>query len=155
MTPSNPSAVDVSPADAHNLRLLANTTFYAVITMIGTVVSCILVAYGFARFRFPGRDLLFIILISTIFLPATVTLIPTYAFWQRLGLVGTWIPLINIDALTGTIQGELAAEECFREQAKRGLARHHALADALALRAAYISAKGIVMDQVGQRRIGS
>jgi multiple sugar transport system permease protein len=75
-------------------RLLSNTTFYAVITMIGTVVSCILVAYGFARFRFPGRDLLFVVLISTLFLPGAVTIIPTYSFWQRLGLVGTWIPLV-------------------------------------------------------------
>ena len=47
------------------VRLLWNTTFYAVVTMIDTVISCILVAYGFARFRFPGRDLLFIVLIST------------------------------------------------------------------------------------------
>ncbi|HLF01271.1 MAG TPA: carbohydrate ABC transporter permease [Anaerolineales bacterium] len=76
------------------LRLVGNTTFYAAVTMIGTVISCILVAYGFARFRFPGRDILFIILISTIFLPGAVTVIPTYSFWQKLGLVGTWYPLI-------------------------------------------------------------
>ena len=75
-------------------RLLFNTLFYAIVTMIGTVVSCILVGYGFARFRFPGRDLLFVILISTLFLPFAVTIIPTYSFWQRLGLVGTWWPLI-------------------------------------------------------------
>ena len=75
-------------------RLLSNTTFYAIVTMIGTVLSCIIVAYGFARFRFPGRDLLFVVLISTLFLPGAVTIVPTYSFWQRLGLVGTWIPLI-------------------------------------------------------------
>jgi len=75
-------------------RLLGNTTFYAIVTMIGTVISCILVAYGFARFRFPGRDLLFVVLISTLFLPGAVTIIPTYSFWQKLGLVGTWFPLI-------------------------------------------------------------
>lgn len=75
-------------------NLLSNTTFYAVITMIGTVISCILVAYGFARFRFPGRDILFVVLISTLFLPGAVTIIPTYSFWQRLGLVGTWYPLV-------------------------------------------------------------
>ena len=75
-------------------RLLSNTTFYAIVTMIGTVISCILVAYGFARFRFPGRDLLFVVLISTLFLPGAVTIIPTYSFWQRLGLVGSWIPLV-------------------------------------------------------------
>jgi len=75
-------------------NLLSNTTFYAISTMIGTVISCILVAYGFARFRFPGRDILFVVLISTLFLPGAVTIIPTYSFWQRLGLVGTWIPLV-------------------------------------------------------------
>lgn len=75
-------------------RLLGNTVFYAVITMIGTVISCILVAYGFARFRFPGRDFMFLILISTLFLPGAVTIIPTYSFWQKLGLVGTWWPLV-------------------------------------------------------------
>ena len=76
------------------LQKLGNTTFYAIVTMIGTVVSCILVAYGFARFRFPGRDLLFVVLISTLFLPGAVTIIPTYAFWAKLKLVGTWFPLI-------------------------------------------------------------
>jgi uncharacterized protein (DUF2384 family) len=52
----------------------------------------------------------------------------------------------NVDALTGTIDGELAAEECFRILAKRGLQRHHALADALALRAAYLAVKGKAID---------
>ena len=75
-------------------RLLGNTLFYAATTAIGTLVASTLVAYGFARFRFPGRDLLFIILISTIFLPGAVTIIPTYTFFQRIGWVGTWLPLI-------------------------------------------------------------
>jgi multiple sugar transport system permease protein len=56
--------------------------------------SCTLVAFGFSRFRFPGRDLLFIVLISTIFLPVAVTIIPTFTFFQRIGWVGTWLPLI-------------------------------------------------------------
>ena len=47
---------------------------------------------------------------------------------------------MNVDPITGTIPGELAAEECFRAMKKRGLSRHHALADAHALRAAYIGA---------------
>lgn len=75
-------------------RLLWNTFFYAVTTGVGTVISCTLVAYGFARFRFPGRDFLFIVLISTIFLPGFVTVIPTYTFFQQIGWVGTWLPLI-------------------------------------------------------------
>lgn len=75
-------------------RLLGNTLFYAVTTAIGTLVASTLVAYGFSRFRFPGRDFLFIILISTIFLPGAVTVIPTFTFFQKIGWVGTWLPLI-------------------------------------------------------------
>jgi multiple sugar transport system permease protein len=75
-------------------RLMWNTTFYAIATTIAVLISCTLVAFGFSRFRFPGRDLLFIVLISTIFLPVAVTVIPTYTFFQRIGWVGTWLPLI-------------------------------------------------------------
>jgi multiple sugar transport system permease protein len=75
-------------------RLLFNTVAIALIGMIGTIISCTLVAYGFARFRFPGRDLLFILVIATIFLPGAVTIIPTYAVFARIGWVGTWLPLL-------------------------------------------------------------
>jgi multiple sugar transport system permease protein len=71
-----------------------NTTYYALATTVGVLLSCTLVAYGFSRFDFPGRDFLFVVLISTIFLPAFVTVIPTYTFFQRIGWVGTWLPLI-------------------------------------------------------------
>jgi multiple sugar transport system permease protein len=75
-------------------RLLFNTVVIAVISTIGTLLSCTLVAYGFARFRFPGRGLLFTLLIATIFLPAAVTIIPTYTVFQKIGWVGTWLPLL-------------------------------------------------------------
>ncbi len=75
-------------------RLLFNTIAIAVIGTIGTVLSCTIVAYGFARFRFPGRGLLFTLLIATIFLPAAVTVIPTYTIFAKLGWVGTWLPLL-------------------------------------------------------------
>jgi len=75
-------------------RLLFNTVALALIGMVGTVISCTVVAYGFARFRFPGRNLLFTLLIATIFLPYVVTLIPTYAVFLKLGWVGTWLPLL-------------------------------------------------------------
>ena len=75
-------------------RHLANTLFLAAVTTIGTVLSCTLVAYGFARFRFPGRGALFTLVLSTIFLPAAVTLIPTYAVFVKLGWVGTYLPLL-------------------------------------------------------------
>jgi multiple sugar transport system permease protein len=75
-------------------RLLFNTIAIAVIGTIGTVISCTLVAFGFARFRFPGRNLLFLLVIATIFLPGAVTIIPTYTIFAKLGWVGTWLPLL-------------------------------------------------------------
>jgi multiple sugar transport system permease protein len=76
-------------------RVLLNTAMYAFTTTIGVLVSCILVAYGFSRFRFPLRDFLFMILISILFLPGTVTIIPTFYFFTRiLNWNGTWLPLI-------------------------------------------------------------
>jgi multiple sugar transport system permease protein len=85
-------------ADVWNLisypRLLFNTVAIALIGMLGTIISCTLVAYGFARFRFPGRSLLFTLLIATIFLPFAVTVIPTYTIFLKLGWIGTWLPLL-------------------------------------------------------------
>ena len=75
-------------------RLFFNTLAIAVLGIIGTLISCTLVAYGFARFRIPGRDFLFTMLISTVFLPAAVTIVPTYTFFVKIGWVGTWLPLI-------------------------------------------------------------
>jgi multiple sugar transport system permease protein len=75
-------------------RLLFNTAALAIIGTLGTLLSCVLVAYGFSRFRFPGRNILFLLLLSTIFLPAAVTLIPTYTIFVKLGWIGTWLPLL-------------------------------------------------------------
>lgn len=75
-------------------RLLRNTFLIAVIGDIGTLLSSIAVAYGFSRFRIPGKNFLFVVLIGTIILPGQVTLVPTYAFFVRIGWVGTWLPLI-------------------------------------------------------------
>ncbi len=75
-------------------RLFRNTIFIAVVGTLGTLISSILVAYGFARFRVPGVNVLFIILISTIILPFQVKLIPTYIFFRAIGWGGTWWPLI-------------------------------------------------------------
>ncbi|MBN2083783.1 MAG: carbohydrate ABC transporter permease [Anaerolineales bacterium] len=75
-------------------NLLKNTILYAVITTFGSVVSAALVAFGFARFRIPRKNVLFILMMSTVILPGAVTLIPTYFFWLKLDLVGTWWPLI-------------------------------------------------------------
>jgi multiple sugar transport system permease protein len=75
-------------------RLLFNTAAIAIFSTIGAVSSGILVAYGFARFRFPFKNVLFIVLIATIILPMQVTLLPLYVIFTRIGWNGTWLPLI-------------------------------------------------------------
>jgi len=75
-------------------RLLFNTAAIAVLSTLAAVVSSALVAYGFARFRFPGKNMLFVVLIATIILPFQATLIPTYIIFVKLGWNGTWLPLI-------------------------------------------------------------
>jgi multiple sugar transport system permease protein len=74
--------------------LFRNTLVIAITGMVGTLISSIMVAYAFARFPIPGKNILFIILVGTIILPTQVTLIPTYAFFAKIGWTGTWLPLI-------------------------------------------------------------
>jgi len=70
-------------------------TFQIVIPkIIFCVVSSTLVAYGFARFAFPFKKILFSVLMATMFLPAVVTRIPLYILWKQLGLLDTYVPLI-------------------------------------------------------------
>lgn len=75
-------------------RALANTVLITVPTMLFTVLSCALVAYGFARLRFAGRDLLFALCIATMMLPGQVTMIPLYMMFAKIGWVDTLLPLI-------------------------------------------------------------
>ncbi len=75
-------------------RLLWNTFVYAGLTTFGAVFSSALVAYGFSRFKIPGKGILFMLMLSTVILPSAVTLIPTYFVFLKLGWVGTWLPLI-------------------------------------------------------------
>jgi len=75
-------------------RLFRNTLIIAVFGTLGAVGSSILVAYGFSRFQFRGKNLAFMILVGTIILPMQATLIPTYIVFQRIGWVNTFLPLI-------------------------------------------------------------
>ncbi len=74
--------------------LLRNSIILSGVGTLGTLISCILVAYGFARYRIPGKNILFVILISTIVLPAQATIIPLYIVFSKLGWTGTWLPLL-------------------------------------------------------------
>jgi ABC-type glycerol-3-phosphate transport system permease component len=78
-----------------------NTIQITALALLGHLITVTMVAYGFARLRFPGRDLLFILLISTIMLPAQVTLIPTFLIFRYLGWIDTFLPLIVPDWLGG------------------------------------------------------
>jgi multiple sugar transport system permease protein len=71
-----------------------NTLIIATLSTLGTTFSSSLVAYGFARLRFPGRDQLFILLLATMMLPGIVTLIPSYIGFTYLHWIDTLYPLI-------------------------------------------------------------
>lgn len=71
-----------------------NTMTIVLAAEFGALVICSLVAYGFACIEFPGRDIMFILLLSTMMLPGVVTLVPYFIMWDRLGLVNTFYPLI-------------------------------------------------------------
>jgi multiple sugar transport system permease protein len=70
-----------------------NTIFVTAANIAGTLISAPLVAFAFARLRFRGRNVLFIILLSTMMLPSQVTLIPTYVLFSRLDWINTFLPL--------------------------------------------------------------
>jgi multiple sugar transport system permease protein len=72
----------------------ANTVVITTLSVIGQVLSCSLVGYGFARLRFRGREPLFIIMIATMMLPAQVTMIPMFILFRSLGWVDTMLPLV-------------------------------------------------------------
>lgn len=74
-------------------RYIWNTIVITIFSMIGQVTSASLVAYGFARFRFPGREKLFLVLLATMMLPGQVTLIPQFIGFFKLGWVNTYLPL--------------------------------------------------------------
>jgi multiple sugar transport system permease protein len=74
-------------------RFTANTIFITVLAMTAEIFTCSLVAYGFARFRFPGRNFLFLLMLSTMMLPGVVTLVPTFILWRELKLIDTYDPM--------------------------------------------------------------
>lgn len=76
------------------LRYLANTMTIVSLQVIGVTASAALCGFGFARLEFPGRKLLFAVVLSTLMLPSTVTLIPLYIVFHRLGWLNTYLPLV-------------------------------------------------------------
>lgn len=73
---------------------LSNTVVITTLSVLGQVLSCSLVGFGFARFSFRGRNILFMIMLSTMMLPAQVTMIPVFVLFRSLGMIDTFWPLV-------------------------------------------------------------
>jgi multiple sugar transport system permease protein len=74
-------------------RYAMNTLLITMLTTVGVVLSSSLCAYGFARMQFPGRDLIFMVVLSAIMIPYSVLLIPQYIMFRYLGWIDTYLPL--------------------------------------------------------------
>jgi len=81
-------------------RFLFNTLFVTLLPVIAEIFMSAIVAYGFSRFDFPGRNFLFIVMLSTMFMPAIVSLLPTFLIWKQFNLINTYDPLV-IPAIFG------------------------------------------------------
>jgi ABC-type glycerol-3-phosphate transport system permease component len=76
------------------LLYFRNSVFVTALAVLGEIVSASLVAYSFARLRFPGRNALFIIVLATMMIPYPVTMVPTFILFKMVGFVNTYLPLI-------------------------------------------------------------
>ena len=76
------------------LTFYANTALISVLNVLAVLFSCSIAAYAFARIQFPGRNVLFLLVLSTMMLPTQVTLIPLFMIFSELGWVNTYKPLV-------------------------------------------------------------
>lgn len=91
-----------SPNKATFGTYLINSFMIALPVCALTVISCSFVAYGFARFRFPGRNFLFSIVLGTMMLPAAITIIPKFLIYNELSLIDTYVPFYLEAALASS-----------------------------------------------------
>lgn len=70
-----------------------NSLLIVTLSVLGVTIVCPLVAYGFARFKWPGRDFVFFVLLATMMMPPQVTMVPVYLIFSKLGWVNTLKPL--------------------------------------------------------------
>jgi len=81
------------PETKNGLVYLKNTLLIVIMSVLGTILSSSLVAYAFSRMKFPGRNALFALLLSTMMLPGAVTLLPQFLIFRQLGWIDTLYPL--------------------------------------------------------------
>jgi multiple sugar transport system permease protein len=77
------------------LHWVFNSIAIALLAAAAVSISSSVVAFGFAYFRFPGRNILFGLVLGSMMLPTSVTMIPTYLIWKDTGFLGTWVPLFG------------------------------------------------------------
>lgn len=75
-------------------RYARNTLLITVLVVFGNVLSNSFIAYGFAKLDFPGKKLMFALVLSTMMIPGFVTMIPQYVLFSKIGWIGTYLPLI-------------------------------------------------------------
>ena len=80
--------------DVPFLLFIYNTLHIAVLSVLGSTISAAIVGYSFSRFRWPGRDIMFMLCLASMMLPREVTLIPTYVLYSKIKWIDTWRPLI-------------------------------------------------------------
>ncbi|MBI5093830.1 MAG: carbohydrate ABC transporter permease [Candidatus Hydrogenedentes bacterium] len=80
---------------------LRNTLMLCAANVLGAVISSAIVAYGFARLTFRGRDILFMLMVATMAMPGQVTMIPVFSLFRALGWYGSFLPLI-VPSLCGS-----------------------------------------------------
>jgi ABC-type glycerol-3-phosphate transport system permease component len=94
--PQNPTLqayLDIFKNEAF-LRAYFNSVFYVTLALVGTLISIAAVAYAFSRVQWPGRNLVFFLMISTMMIPPQALIVPQYVFFARLDWIGTFNPLI-------------------------------------------------------------
>lgn len=75
------------------LLMARNSIVVSLLGVLAVVISSSMIAYGLARLRFPGSNLLFLIVLGTMMLPGAATMVPVYLIWKNLGMVNTLYPL--------------------------------------------------------------
>ncbi len=76
------------------LRFLFNSIWVTSVTIAGQLITCSLAAYAFARLRFPGKNVLFVVLLASLMIPNTVTVVPLFLLMRTLGLVNSDTALV-------------------------------------------------------------
>lgn len=95
-------------------RYFMNSGIVTGLTVLGTTISASLVAYSFAKLRWPGRDFIYSLMLVTMMIPATVLMIPTYKMYSTMGLTDSWWPLILPAFLGGGAGNVILIQQFFK-----------------------------------------